>query len=138
MTQTTEVTTVSEAHPAKVVRTTKTVTPPEHFEEKKVIFRTYQIIWYLLGIIEALLAFRIVLKALAANPGSGFVDFIYSASYIFAAPFLSMFRSFIEEGSVFEFSTLVAMIVYFLLAYGLVELFQLIKPTTPEEVEEKV
>ena len=39
---------------------------------------------------------------------------------------------------VFEWSTLIAMAVYAILAYGLVALFQLIKPTNPEEVEQNV
>ena len=44
----------------------------------KPIYKGIQIIWYLLGLIEALLAFRFVLKLLGANVGAGFVGFIYS------------------------------------------------------------
>ena len=39
---------------------------------------------------------------------------------------------------IFDWTTFIAMIVFAILAYGLVELFQLIKPTTPEEVENVV
>ncbi len=42
------------------------------------------------------------------------------------------------EGSVFEWSTIVAGFVYAVVAYGLIQLFQLVKPTNPQEVEEKV
>lgn len=148
MAETEEVTTtVSQVSaPANVVRTTKKVVPPpikteppqERYETKKTIFRTYQIIMYITGVIETFLAFRIILKALGANPSSGFVQFMYAVSDPFALPFSGMFRSITEGESVFELSSFIACIFYLILAYGLIQLFQLIKPTSPEEVEENV
>ena len=143
----TEVTTTTQqSAPAQVVRTTKTVVPPtikiehpqERYETKKTIFRAYQIIWYILGIIETLLLFRIVLKVFGANPSSGFADFIYRLSDPLAMPFAGLFRNASEGESVFELGTFIGCIVYLIVAYGLVEIFQLIKPTTPSEVEENV
>lgn len=144
--ETEEVTTVSKAAPTTVVKTTKQVTPPvqtEHpqkvFQKKKAIFRTHQIIWYILGIIEFLLAFRMTLQALGANPTSMFASIIYALSNPFALPFSGIFgASATAEGNFFEWSTIVAAVVYALLAYGLVELMQLIKPVSKEEVEETV
>lgn len=143
--QTEEVTTVRDA-PARVIKTTRkivqppiqTEAPQERYETKKAIFRTYQIIWYVTGFIETLLIFRISLKALGANPLSAFTDIIYTLSYPFAFPFLGMFRSITEGESVFELSTFFGIFVYLLLAYGVTMLFQLVKPTTPEEVEQSV
>jgi uncharacterized protein YggT (Ycf19 family) len=112
--------------------------PEVHYEKKKAIFRFYQVVWYLLGLVEALLSFRIIFKAFGANPLSPFSQFIYGASEPFVIPFRGLFRTITEEGFVFELSTFIAMIVYFVFAYGLVELIQLIKPTTPEEVEQNV
>ena|SRR3989344_6650522 len=139
-----EVTTISKSAPAQVIRTTKTVTPPpvqtDHpqkvFEKKKVIFRTYQVIWYILGVIEVLLAFRVFLRMSGAYP-SGFTNLIYSLSAPFAFPFRGILKT-TDEGAVIEWSTFVAMVVYLLLAYGLVHLMQFIKPVTPEEVEKEV
>ena len=99
----------------------------------KPLFRGTQIVWYILGILEALLAFRFVLKLLAANPGAGFTNFIYKASYIFAAPFLSVFRVGQVEGSIFEWTTLLAMLVYWIIAWGIVRFFLMSKTvSTPE------
>ena len=118
------------------------VTPGEHpqktYAKKKAIFRAYQVIWYILGVIEVLLFFRVILKALGANPGSGFANLIYSLSNPLALPFRGIFQTTVVEGSVFEYSTLIAGAVYAIVAYGLVQLFQLVKPTNPEEVQEKV
>ncbi len=144
--ETEEVTTISEATPTKVVKTTKQVTPPvqtelpqKAFQKKKVIFRTYQIIWYILGVVEVLLAFRVSLKALGANPVSGFANLVYTVSDPLALPFQGILGTTIGTGgSVFEWSTIVAALVYALFAYGLVQLIQFLKPVSPEEVEQTV
>lgn len=99
----------------------------------KPLFRGTQVAWYILGILEALLAFRFVLKLLAANSGAGFTNFIYKASYIFAAPFLSVFRISQVAGSIFEWTTLLAMLVYLIIAWGIVKFFLMSKTvSTPE------
>lgn len=116
--------------------------PDEHpqvaYEKKKTIFRSYQIIWYIVGFIETLLAFRFLLRLLGANPRSGFADLIYSLSLPFISPFVNLFPTPAGGRFAIEFSTIMAMIVYFLIGYAVVKLLQMIKPTTPEEVERAV
>ncbi|MFA5932603.1 MAG: YggT family protein [Microgenomates group bacterium] len=141
-----EVTTVSESAPVEVTETTKTVTPPavnpespqKAYAQKKTIFRTYQVIWYILGVIEVLLTFRVVLKMLGADISSTFVSLLYTITDPLALPFRGIFAISADQGAILEWSTFVAMIVYALIGYALVQLMQLIKPTTPQEVEEKV
>lgn len=147
-TQTEEtVTTSSVTAPEHVVRTTKRVVPPaspvepahKAFQKKKTIFRSYQIIWYIVGIIEVLLAFRMVLKALGANPLSGFATLIYALSDPLALPFAGIFGTTVtQQGSVFEWSTIIAAAVYALLAFGIVQLIHMSKPVTRAEVEQTV
>jgi len=122
------------------VVTTATAAPTTQrtYQTKKTIFRAYQVIWYIVGVIEVLLAFRFVLKLIAANPYSGFVSFIYSLSALFVTPFEGIVRTPSAGGSVLEWSTLIAGIVYFVIAWGIVYLFQLIKPVTPTEVSQVV
>ncbi len=83
-------------------------------------------IWLVLGIFEVLLAFRFFLKLLGANPNSGFTEFIYGISGPLTAPFRGIFSTPTTEGdittSIFETSTLVAMLVYAVLAWGIVKL----------------
>ncbi len=141
-----EVTTVSTPTSQQVVRKTKVVSPPpirtdppqKVYETKKAIFRTYQVVWYILGVIEVLLAFRVLLKLLGANPFSGFTHFIYALSNPFALPFAGVLGVTVTDEVVLEWSTLIAMAVYAIVAYGIVSLLQLVKPTTPEEVEQTV
>lgn len=99
----------------------------------KALYRGTQIVWYILGIIEILLAFRFVLKLLSANPGAGFSSFIYGASYIFATPFLNVFRISHIEGNIFEWTTLLAMLVYWIVAIGIIKMLVMGKTvSTPE------
>ncbi|MEK7574959.1 MAG: YggT family protein [Patescibacteria group bacterium] len=100
----------------------------------KPLYRGTQIVWYVLGFIEVLLAFRFVLKFLGANPEAGFSSFVYGITYVFATPFLSVFRSsVIVEGSVFEWTTILAMFAYWVIAVGIIKLFLMGKTvSTPE------
>lgn len=85
-----------------------------------------RIIYYVTGVIVALLVFRIVLLLLAANQGSPFVDFIYSLSGFFAWPFYGIFSYQPAYGqSIFEISSVVAVLVYALVAVGLAKLLTL-------------
>jgi hypothetical protein len=97
-------------------------------ERSVILFRTYQIVWFLLGIIETLLVFRFLLKMIGASQISGFTDFIYAISYPFAAPFIGIVPSSISGPMIIEWSTLVGMLVYLVIAYGILELVQLLTP----------
>lgn len=141
-----EVTTVSTNAPEQVVTKTTTVVPPpvrtEHpqkvFEKKRAIFRMHQIIWYILTVIEVLLGFRMALMALGANPSSGFASLIYALSSPLALPFRGILPMDSSGISRFEWSTIIAAIVYAVIAYGIVHLIQILKPVTPHEVEQTV
>lgn len=87
------------------------------------------IVWYIVGFIEILLAFRFVLKVLGANPNSGFVEFIYTVTGILTMPFDAIFgvakTDGVEVTSVFEPSILVAAVVYLLIGWGIVKLMNI-------------
>ena len=83
-----------------------------------------RIIWYVAGVLLVLLAFRFVLALLGANPNNQFANFIYSVSHPFVAPFFGLFGYNLHYGiSRFETFTLVAMLVYLVVAWGLARLF---------------
>ena len=99
----------------------------------KPLYRGTQIVWYILGVVEILLAFRFVLKLLAANSAASFSQFIYGITYVFAAPCLAVFQRTEVVGSVFEWSTLLAMLVYWIIGWGIIKLFLMSKTvSTPE------
>ncbi len=99
----------------------------------KPLYRGTQVVWYILGLLEALMAFRFVLKLLGANSGAGFTMFIYGVTYPFVTPFLSVFRITKVAGSAFEWTTLLAMFVYWLIALAIIKLFLMGRSvSTPE------
>jgi hypothetical protein len=88
-----------------------------------------RVVWFIAGVLLVLLAFRFVFIMLGANPSNGFVDFIYSASHPFAAPFFGIFGYTQTLGSArVEWSTLVAMLVYTLIAWGITRLITIGRP----------
>ena len=104
----------------------------------KPLFRTSQVVWYILAMIEALLAFRLVLKLLGANTSAGFTQFIYGITYLFAGPFLVVFPSPQTGRNIFEWSTLLAMAVYFFIAWMIVKAIVMAKPVSTEEADERL
>lgn len=88
-----------------------------------------RVVWYITGVIIALLALRLVLQLLGANEGNPFVDLVYGLSGIFAAPFFGMFSYEPSYGvSYFEVSTFVAILIYTLIGWGIARLFTLNRP----------
>ena len=104
----------------------------------KPLYRGTQIVWYILGFFEVLLAFRFILKLLAANPTAGFSNFIYDISHPFAAPFLNVFRVTRVEGSILEWTTLLAMLVYWLIAWAIIKLITMSKSVSTPEAAAKL
>jgi YggT family protein len=72
----------------------------------------------LFGLIEALLLIRFVLKALAANAEAGFAQLIYAVTGPLVAPFTGLFGTpQAATGAVLELHTLIAMLIYALVAW---------------------
>ncbi len=114
-------TAVQQTETGQVVTKKTSVTP-----ENQGTFQLNYIVYYLLGVLEVLLAFRLVFKLLGANPNSGFVSFIYSLSRVFVTPFSGIFSTAtttgVETVSVLEPATIIAMVVYALVAWGIAKL----------------
>ena len=106
---------------------------PSNTQNVKPLYKATQLVWYILGALETLLIFRFVLKLLGANPNAGFSDLVYTLSSVFSSPFASVFRVTDVEGNVFEWTTLLAMVVYLLLAYALVNLLFISRPVSNTE-----
>lgn len=105
-------------------------------EEKS--FTAKRVVYYILGIVEALLAFRLIFKILGANPESGFVSIIYSISRVFLIPFTAIFRSAATQGietkAVLEPGTIIAMVVYALIAWGIAKLIVIMRGHSEDSI----
>ncbi len=90
--------------------------------ERATTFKATQIIWLVLGILEVVLGLRFLFKLIGVNEANTFATFLYNLTGIFVAPFASLTGAPAAGGMVFEISTLLAMIVYALVGWGLVRL----------------
>lgn len=88
-------------------------------------FKWQQGIYLLFGFIEVVLAIRFVLRLFGANAQAGFAQLIYGATAPLVAPFQGLFGTVQSEGSVLESATLVALVVYALVAWLIVKLASL-------------
>jgi uncharacterized protein YggT (Ycf19 family) len=86
-----------------------------------------RIIFWLLDVLEVLLAFRFFLLLLSANPASPFVQLIYRLTQPFVTPFTGIFPQPAAGGAVVEWATLLAMAVYAVVAWGVIRLIWILQ-----------
>ncbi len=95
---------------------------------------SYQTIEYLIyfffGALEILLIFRLILRLTGANSFSAFVGLIYGITGVFIVPFQGIFHQAtaagVETTAVLEPATIVAIVVYAVLAVGIVKLLRIL------------
>jgi uncharacterized protein YggT (Ycf19 family) len=80
------------------------------------------------GIIEFLLTLRFIFKFFIVNSSTPFVAWIYSTSDSLVAPFAGIVSNLKLGGFVVDFVTLIALIVYTLVAYLILQAFSYIGP----------
>jgi hypothetical protein len=85
-----------------------------------------RVIWLALAFLEALIGLRIIMLLIGASPSAPFAYLVYAVSGVFLWPFAGMISSISADGVFLEVSSFIAMFVYALLAWGLVEITWLI------------
>jgi uncharacterized protein YggT (Ycf19 family) len=97
------------------------------------IYNSTQIVWFILGFTEILLALRLLLKLFGADGTAGFTNLIYTVTDVLVSPFVSVFQATSAAGSVFEWTTILAGAICALVAYGIINLFLMsLDVSTPE------
>jgi hypothetical protein len=86
--------------------------------QNSAVARIVNIVYFLFGALELLLAVRVIFKLISVNPDNGFARFIEDLS----SPFVSLFASLLNNPTlgttgVLEVTTLIAMLVYVIVAW---------------------
>jgi hypothetical protein len=82
------------------------------------IGRVVYIVYFLFSVVELLLGLRVVLHLVGVNPDNGFANFIDALSSPFVALFASLLKNpALSTTAVLEVTTLIAMIVYAIVAW---------------------
>jgi uncharacterized protein YggT (Ycf19 family) len=89
-------------------------------------YRAVQVAWFITALIATLIGLRFALKLLGASPQAEFVSFVYGVSAPLVAPFRGIFPDSAQGFFVFEPSSLVAMVIYLLIGWGIVALIKIV------------
>jgi uncharacterized protein YggT (Ycf19 family) len=91
--------------------------------------RAVQLVWFITGLVDVLVALRFGMKLLGASTVSEFTRFIYGVTEPLVAPFKGIFPTTGQGTYIFEPSSLVAIVIYALIGWGIVSLIVIM--TTP-------
>jgi hypothetical protein len=103
--------------------------PVEHVsatEQGSYNFRAAAIVAFVVGAVDIFIAARFLGKLLGASAQSAFVNFIYQVSGPLVAPFTGIFGDTGSKTNTFETASLVALVAYAVIGWGLVVLIRIV------------
>lgn len=89
-------------------------------------FRAAAVVGFIVGAIDIVIAARFLGKLFGASAESAFVNFIYQVSGPLVAPFTGIFGDTGTKTNTFETASLVALVVYAVIGWGLVVLIRIV------------
>jgi uncharacterized protein YggT (Ycf19 family) len=89
-------------------------------------FRAAAFVGFIVGVVDIFIAARFLGKLFGASSQSAFVNFIYQVSSPMVAPFTGIFGDTGSKTNTFETASLVALVVYAVIGWGLVVLIRII------------
>ena len=112
--------TIQHAPTVATDRTQTSITDP-YAGRRATSIKITRAIYLIFGLIEGLLVIRFVLKALGANAEAGFAQVMYGVTGPLVAPFRGLFGTpQAASGAVLEVHTLIALVIYALVAWLLI------------------
>jgi len=95
-------------------------------EDGRYNFRAAAVVGFIVGVVDIFIAARFLGKLLGASSQSAFVNFIYQVSSPMVAPFKGIFGNGGSSTNSFETASLVAIVVYAVIGWGLVVLIRIV------------
>ena len=103
------------------------VTENVNARKRQTLQRVSALVGFFFSVLEGLIGLRILLKLMEANPNNAFAGAVYSFTGFFVAPFNSLMGNPAAAGGrVLEITSIVAIIVYALVAWALIRLLWLV------------
>jgi uncharacterized protein YggT (Ycf19 family) len=93
-----------------------------NLEYREALSKVSQFIWLIFVGIEALIGIRVILMLIGANPANTFTAFVYQLSELFLWPFRNIVANPAFQNNVLEITSIIAMIVYPLIGWAIVQL----------------
>ena len=95
-------------------------------EQSRYNFRAAAVVGFIVGAVDILIAARFLGKLFGASSQSAFVNLIYTVSAPLVAPFKGIFGNGGSSTNSFETASLVAMVVYAVIGWGVVVLIRIV------------
>jgi YGGT family len=89
-------------------------------------FRAVAVVGFIVGVVDVFIAARFLGKLFGASSQSAFVNFIYQVSGPMVAPFTGIFGNSGSRTNTFETASLVAIVVYAVIGWGLIALIRIV------------
>ena len=90
-------------------------------EQRAFTNKLTQFVWLFFGVIEGLIAMRVLLRLIGANPQNPFAVVIYGLTELIVLPFASLTAQPRVDDLVLEVSSIVAMLVFAFFAWVVVQ-----------------
>ncbi|HSI20821.1 MAG TPA: YggT family protein [Verrucomicrobiae bacterium] len=116
----------------QVVQTSQQVATPSEVKEARTEKKN-QIVWYVVGIINALLILRILFLLLGARD-VGFASILYGITEPFVSLFQGIFSAPHVEGSYFDTAAILAIVIVSLLGWGISSLINVMHRPAPVQL----
>ncbi len=100
------------------------------FRQAVIYNRIASVVWFITFVILSIILLRFVMLLINANQENPFVSWIYSTSEFFVRPFLGITSDPSFNGAVFEVNSLIAMLIYMLIIYGILQLVKVVLDLT--------
>jgi hypothetical protein len=120
---------IQQSAPAPVSAPVSAPAPVEHgsiANQAAYNFRAAAVVGFIVGVIDVFVAARFLGKLLGASAQSAFVNFIYQVSSPMVAPFTGIFGNTGSKTNTFETASLVAIVVYAVIGWGLIVLIRIV------------
>jgi uncharacterized protein YggT (Ycf19 family) len=95
-------------------------------EQGRYNFRAAAFVGFIVGVVDVFIAARFLGKLFGASAQSAFVNFIYQVSAPMVSPFTGIFGDTGTKTNTFETASLVALVVYAVIGWGLVVLIRIV------------
>jgi uncharacterized protein YggT (Ycf19 family) len=88
--------------------------------------RVERVIWFIVAVIDSMIAIRFFMKLLGASYQADFVRFMYGVTGPLVAPFRGIFQASGSGNYVLELESLIAIAIYLLIGWGVVALVRIV------------
>ena len=95
-------------------------------EKRHINYRVTRFVYLVFAVLESILSLRLLLRLIGANPINPFANALYRFTNLFVGPFNTLVVNPSSRGLTLEVTTIIAMLVYLLLGWALIQLVWLI------------